>query len=107
MALGQEGALWIVECKSSRADFVSDGKWRGYLDFCDRFFWAVGPDFPVDLLPAETGLILADGYGGELVRMPDEARLPAPRRSALIRKIARHAAFRLQNQRDPELTGAF
>ena len=33
---------------ASRAatDFVSDLKWGGYLDWCDRFFWAVDADFP-------------------------------------------------------------
>jgi hypothetical protein len=41
MALGPKGELWVVECKSSRADFQADRKWQGYLDFCDRFFWAV------------------------------------------------------------------
>ena len=55
MALGPKGEIWVVECKSSRADFQSDNKWHGYLDWCDRFFWAVGADFPTDLLPADTG----------------------------------------------------
>jgi hypothetical protein len=32
MALGPKGDIWIVECKSSRADFMSDSKWRGYLE---------------------------------------------------------------------------
>ncbi|MEL6208289.1 MAG: MmcB family DNA repair protein, partial [Pseudomonadota bacterium] len=75
MALGPRGEIWVIECKSSRADFTSDGKWQGYLDWADRFFWAVGPDFPTDLLPAETGLILADGYGAEIVRMGPETKL--------------------------------
>ena len=57
---GPRGEVWIVECKSSRADFVSDRKWSGYLEWCDRFFWAVDADFPTELLPADAGLILAD-----------------------------------------------
>jgi len=100
MALGPKGELWIVECKSSRADFMSDAKWQGYLEYCDRFFWAVGPDFPLELLPEETGLILADPYGAEVERMPEESRLPGARRSALTRKFARNAAFRLHGFRD-------
>ncbi|MCE8457203.1 MmcB family DNA repair protein, partial [Rhodovulum sulfidophilum] len=27
MALGAAGEIWVVECKSSRADFTSDRKW--------------------------------------------------------------------------------
>lgn len=101
MALGPKGELWVVECKSSRADFTSDGKWEGYLEWCDRFFWAVDADFPVELLPDETGLILADGYDAEIVRMGPETRLAPARRKALIQKFATCAARRLQALRDP------
>ena len=59
MALGPKGEVWVVECKSGRADFRADRKWQGYLEFCDRFFWAVDADFPTDLLPEGTGLLLA------------------------------------------------
>ncbi|WP_272005672.1 MmcB family DNA repair protein [Roseovarius sp. ZX-A-9] len=101
MALGPKGEIWVIECKSSRADFLSDSKWDGYLQWCDRFFWAVDADFPTGLLPAETGLIIADAYGGEVVRMGPENKLPGPRRTAIIRKFARDAARRLQALRDP------
>ncbi len=101
MALGPKGEIWVVECKSCRADFAADGKWEGYLDWCDRYFWAVGDAFPLDLLPDETGLIIADGYGAEIIRMPPEEKLSAPRRTALTRRFARHAAQRLQTLRDP------
>lgn len=102
MALGPKGELWVVECKSGRADFMSDAKWTGYLDFCDRYFWAVDAEFPVDLLPKGTGLILADGYGAEIGRMPEPTDLAAARRKALTRKFARAAALRLQGVRDPD-----
>ena len=59
MALGPKGEVWVIECKSSRADFQTDHKWQGYLEWCDRFFWAVDVDFPTELLPDETGLIIA------------------------------------------------
>ncbi len=101
MALDPKGALWVVECKSSRADFQSDQKWDGYLPYCDRFFWAVDADFPTDLLPMGTGLILADGYGAEIVRDAPESKLPAARRKALTQAFARIAAQRLQSFRDP------
>lgn len=102
-ALGPKGEIWVIECKSSRADFQSDAKWHGYLDWCDRYFWAVDADFPVELLPEETGIMIADAYAAEIVRLPDAQRLPAARRSALIRKFARDAARRLQWARDPQL----
>jgi len=101
MALGPKGELWCIECKSSRADFMSDAKWQGYLDYCDRFFWAVGPEFPVELLPDETGLILADAWGGEIVRYPEESKLAPARRKATTLKLARDTARRLQIHRDP------
>jgi len=103
LALGPKGELWCIECKSSRADFIGDGKWQGYLDWCDRFFWAVDAAFPSDLLPAETGLIIADDYDAEVIRMAPEARLAGARRKALIQKFATTAARRLQGLRDPGL----
>jgi hypothetical protein len=106
MALGPKSELWVVECKSSRADFTSDLKWRGYLDFADRFFWAVDADFPAEILPPETGLILADQFGGELVRMPEATAIPPARRKKLLHKFARSAAQRLQWTRDPMLSAA-
>ena len=101
MALGPAGELWIVECKSGPADFRADRKWQGYLPWCDRFFWAVAPDFPTELLPPDTGLILADPFGAELLRTPAESRLAPARRKALVHAFARHAARRLQALRDP------
>lgn len=101
MALGPRGEIWIVECKSSRIDYVSDRKWQGYLQWCDRFFWAVDGDFPADLLPDETGLILADSYDAEIVRMAPVQPMAGARRKAMLVKFARHAALRLQGLRDP------
>lgn len=103
IALGPKGEIWVVECKSSRADFQTDAKWRGYLDWCDRFFWAVDSDFPVELLPEDTGLIIADAYDAEVVRMAPEAKLSAPRRKVIVQKFATDAARRLQSLRDPRI----
>jgi hypothetical protein len=96
-----KGEIWVVECKSSRVDFVSDQKWQGYLEWADRFFWAVDADFPTEILPEGTGLILADRFGAEVVRMGPESRLAGARRKAVTQKFARHAASRLQALRDP------
>lgn len=101
MALSPKGEIWVVECKSCRADYRSDSKWQGYLEWCDRFFWAVDPDFPVELLPQDTGLILADGYGAEVLRDAPEHRLAPARRKAVTLRFAAQAARRLQALRDP------
>jgi hypothetical protein len=101
MALGPKGEIWIVECKSSRADFQSDSKWQGYLPWCDRFFWAVGPEFPTELLPEDTGLMIADGYDAEILTMGPQTKLAPARRKVMIQKFARHAAVRAQTARDP------
>ena len=103
MALGPKGEIWVIECKSSRADFTSDAKWEGYLEWCDRYFWAVDADFPTDLLPDGTGLIIADAYDAEIIRMGPESKLAAARRTSLTRRFARHAGLRLQGLRDPVL----
>lgn len=109
ISLGPKGELWIVECKSGRADFRADRKWQGYLDWCDRYFWAVDTDFPVELLPEDTGLIHADAFGAELVRMGPETRLAGARRTKVQRDFARAAALRLQGLCDPDgiSAGAF
>ncbi len=101
MGLGPKSEIWVIECKSSRADFQSDSKWQGYLEWCDRYFWAVDQEFPTDLLPPETGLIIADSYDAEIIRMAPERRLAAARRKVMLHKFAVHAARRLQALRDP------
>ncbi|WP_425041277.1 MmcB family DNA repair protein [Primorskyibacter sp. S187A] len=101
LALGPKGEFWCVECKSSRADFTSDGKWQGYLEWCDRYFWAVDEAFPTDLLPENTGLIIADDYDGEVIRMAPEDKLAGARRKALMQKFASCATRRLHLMRDP------
>ena len=103
MALGPKGEVWVIECKSGMADYRSDRKWQGYLDYCDRFFWAVDAKFPTHALPEGTGLILADAYDGEILRMGPEAPLAGARRKALVHSFARAAALRLQSLRDPAL----
>jgi hypothetical protein len=103
MALGPKGELWVIECKSSRVDFTSDAKWAGYLEWGDRYFWAVDEAFPTDLLPEGTGLIIADAYDAEILRMGPETKLPPARRKAVTQRFARHAALRLHSLRDPGL----
>lgn len=101
LALGQKGEIAIVETKSSVEDYIVDFKWPEYLDFCDTFFFGVTIDFPQSLLPEEVGLIVADAYGGDIVR-PAAPRLLAPaRRKALTLTFARIAALRLFSAQHP------
>lgn len=104
MGLGPKSEIWVIECKSSPVDFQTDAKWQGYLEWCDRYFWAVDPEFPSDLLPTNTGLIIADAYDAEIIRMAPEEKVPAARRKVLIQKFATHAARRLQYLRDPGIS---
>ncbi len=101
LALGPDGELVIVEVKSSLADYRADGKWPEYLDFCQRFFFAVAPDFPLAVLPPETGLLVADGYGAAERRPSPTASLAPARRKAVTLKFARLAAQRLHSLTDP------
>ena len=100
--LSDGGEIWIIEVKSCLEDFRSDQKWPEYRTFCDRLFFAVAPDFPREVLPPDTGLIIADRYGGEIVRPAPEHRLAGARRKAMTLRLARIAAMRLQAAVDPD-----
>jgi hypothetical protein len=103
VGLSQSGDLWIVEVKSAVEDFRTDHKWSEYRNFSDSLFFAVAPGFPLELIPADTGLILADRYGGEIVRQAPETRLAPARRKAMTLRFARSAALSLQAALDPAL----
>lgn len=103
MALSPAGDITIVEVKSSIEDFRADQKWPEYREFSDFLLFAVAPDFPLEILPPDTGLIIADRYGGEIQRPAPEHRLPAARRKAMLLRFARIAALRQQALADPEL----
>jgi hypothetical protein len=96
IALNRGGEVLIVEIKSSIADFRTDRKWTDYFDWCDGFFFAVGPAFPRETLPLEHGLIVADGYGGTMLRDAPRRKLSAPRRKTLTLRFGLVAARRLQ-----------
>lgn len=95
VALNNAGEFVIVEIKSCRADFRADQKWPEYLDFCDRFFFAVTPDFPREILPADRGLIIADRHGGAIVRESQATPLNGNRRRAQTLQLAMTASQRL------------
>ena len=103
VVLSKTGDLWIVEIKSCLADFRADTKWSEYRAHCDRLYFAVDDQFPQDVLPDDTGLIIADRYGAEIIREAPEHRLVAARRKAVTLRFARAAALRLQSAIDPGL----
>ncbi len=108
MAIDAKGGLTIVEIKVAKSDLVGDCKWTDYLDYCDRFFWAVPPSLAAicegeRYLPSEAGLIVADRYDAALVREAAHRPLAHARRKAELLRFARRAARRLSQQIDPTL----
>ena len=103
LAVHENGEIWIIEIKSSLADFRADQKWRDYRADCDKLYFAVAPDFPREVLPEDAGLIVADRYGGEILRPAPEHKLQAARRKQVTLRFARVSAMRLHALADPEL----
>jgi hypothetical protein len=93
--LGPKGEVVIVEVKSGIEDFRVDMKWHEYAPYCDRFFFAIAPDFPLELLDAvPSGVIVADGFGAGVIREAPAHPLVPARRKAVTLAFARHAAIR-------------
>jgi hypothetical protein len=101
IAVNEAGAIWIVEIKSSLADFQCDGKWPEYRDYCDKLYFAIPQTMDQEIMPAEAGLIVADGWGADILRHPVELGLHASRRKAVILSFGRVAALRLHGLYDP------
>jgi len=101
VGLDRWGDFVIVEVKSSLADFRADRKWQDYLPWCDRFFFAVGADFPVDRLPAEQGVMVADGWGAAVLREAPVMPVNPVRRRSQILRFALVAGRRLHDVADP------
>ena len=94
VGVDRKGRIIMVEVKSCRADFEVDQKWTDYVGFCDAFYFAVDANFPVELLPVDQGLIIADSYGGAIMREANSAPLPAARRKAVTLRLTRQALTR-------------
>lgn len=100
-AIADNGEISAVEIKVSLADLRADTKWPEYLEYCDRFYFAVPDGFPHEALPTEHGLIVADRFGAGVVREAIHAPIVAARRKALLIRFARVAAERLTRLADP------
>ena len=108
MAIDGKGQLTIVEIKVSKADLLGDGKWTDYLDYCDRFYWAVPSPLAQLLdqdrfLQGEAGLLVADRYDAAIWREAAHRPLSGARRKAELLRFSRRAARRLSAQIDPTL----
>ena len=103
VALGSNGSIYIIEIKSSAADYRSDTKWREYRAHCDRFFFAIPESMKAGLMPADAGPILADAYSADIVRQGAEHPMPPATRRAMLLRYAHAAALRLQRMTDPEV----
>jgi len=99
-ALGPDGTLLGVEIKVALADLRGDTKWPEYLEYCEHFYFAIPPDFPEEHVPGSTGLIVADRYGGAIVRPATPAAVHASRRKAVTLRFAKVAADRLASLLD-------
>lgn len=111
LGIDESGRITLVEIKVSMADLRGDAKWHDYLDYCDRFFWAVPAGFPLEpfeeahFMPERAGLIVADRYDAATVRAAQLVPLNAARRKAETLRFARRAAERLLWMADPNLAG--
>jgi hypothetical protein len=101
LALSPAGRILVVEVKSGIEDWRADSKWSDYAPFCDALSFAVPADFPQALLPEDVGIIVADAYGGTVLREPIEEPLPPARRRAMMLRFATLAADRLHGLVDP------
>lgn len=109
LTVDPRGQLSIVEIKVARADLLGDTKWPDYLEWCDRFYWAVDPAIDLALLevperqPERCGLLVADRYDGVLMREAALVPLASARRRSELLRLARLAAWRLMQLGDPDL----
>ncbi len=112
MGINAKGEIIIVEIKCSKADLTGDQKWMDYLEYCDRYFWAVPAGFDVSpferpaFLPERAGLIIADAYDAEMIRPAAYVPVAAARRKTETQNLARIAMRRLMMITDPGLVTA-
>src|SRR3954469_22942460 len=102
VALNAAGDIWIVEIKSSVEDFRADQKWMDYRAHCDRLFFATTLHVPCEIFPKDTGLIVADAFGAQVMCEAPQHRLHAATRKSMMLSFARCAALRLQALADPQ-----
>ncbi len=106
LALRPDGGFVCIEVKSGPRDYLTDDKWPDYREFCDALFFAVDDAFPIELLPGDTGIIIACGRDAEVIRPAPPHPLASARRRALTQRFATVAASRLAALEDPAITAS-
>jgi hypothetical protein len=97
-AISENGDFTAIEIKVSLADLRADEKWPEYLEYCDRYYFAVPEGFPLEALPDAHGLIVADRRCGD----QREARMhPLRLRRKSLPSDACTAAERFARAADP------
>ncbi len=97
MAIDRNGEFVIVEVKSTVADYRGDRKWQEYLAFSERFYFAVPAGFPVDMMPDDCGLIVADPYAAAVRRESLTRKLNTNRKRRQLIRFALAASSRLSH----------
>ena len=101
IGVNKAGQFIIVEIKSSVADFRADDKWPDYIPFGDQLYFAVANGFPLEILPEECGIMIADPYNAAVIREAPVNKLTAARRRTQMTRFAKTAADRLHLINDP------
>jgi len=58
----------VYEIKVSRSDFLQDDKWRGYLPYCNQFYFVCPPGvIDKSEIPPEAGLLVTTTNGARLL----------------------------------------
>ena len=100
IAMTNKGLITIIEIKSSPEDFRSDKKWGEYIEWADRFYFGVGDNFPIDILPKEHGIIKTDGFDCHEARPSPVNKLNGSRRNTLVRNMAKASMRRIEHERN-------
>jgi hypothetical protein len=103
IGVNKGGIFVVVEVKSSVVDFRTDAKWPDYRSFADKLYFAVANGFPIELLPPNCGIIIADAYNAVIFQDAPDKKMHATRRRTQILRFAQTAADRLHRARDPRL----
>ena len=100
ITITDQGLITIIEIKSSPEDFRSDKKWGEYIEWADRFYFGVGDNFPIDILPKEHGIIKTDGFDCHEARPSLVNKLNGSRRNTLVRNMAKASMRRIEHERN-------
>ena len=103
IGLNQAGKFLIIEIKSSVSDLKADKKWGEYIPFADEMYFAVANGFPLEIIPDECGIMIADAYNAAIVRQSPLRNLHKSRRQNQIKQFARTASDRLHQLKDPNI----